>query len=207
MSQVRCGGPEIAEYAVGRLPLARLRAWDRHLVTCRHCGARVEEERRLHAALMAVPVPSRDLRVHLLSLAGPGLVTAGPESRPAPRAPGGRSAVLPSAHLALMAPSAPAAHRSVRRPLAMAVSVAGLGATAVWTLALVGAPVVDHAPAPARVVVAPLERPERDQSISEERTNSPVKDLPLVRQAGWGTPTSPRTGTRAPWTDRAESTP
>lgn len=127
MIRVRCGGPELPEYAVGRLPVERTRAWDRHLVTCQHCVVAVSQERRLQVRLSSGPAVSRNLHAQLLAMACREL--GGPESaRGVPR-PAASMAPLP-----LMAPSAPPAHRSILRSVVLASTVAGLGATAVWTL-------------------------------------------------------------------------
>ena len=129
--RVRCLGDELTEYAAGRLPLPRQWAWDRHLVTCRVCAHAVDEERRLRSALAGVPSMPGDLRSTLLAL-GSSLATE------APRRP-----VAVSAHhrpLALLAPSAPACHRSPLRATVVAAAAAGVSAAAAWSLTVIGAP-------------------------------------------------------------------
>ncbi len=138
MSGVRCGGPELPEYAGGRLPLDRTRAWDRHLVSCRCCLDEVAQERRLQASLAFGPVPSSDLRSQLLALAArelgpqPPAVDAAVGLPPIPTPP------RRGAPLVVMAPTDPPAHRSVLRAVVLASTVAGLGVTAAWSLSVAG---------------------------------------------------------------------
>jgi anti-sigma factor RsiW len=143
---VRCLDDELSEYAAGRLPAPRVRAWERHLAVCDLCAVGLERERRLRAVLAGGPSMPGDLRNTLLAM-----------GRALTEAPAGPTAVpTPTARpLTLLAPSAPACHRSPLRATVVAAAAAGVSAAAAWSLTVIGAP------APARVGFAttPVVRP------------------------------------------------
>jgi anti-sigma factor RsiW len=197
VSRVRCGGPELPEYAVGRLPVDRTRAWDRHLVTCRACLSEVTHERQLQARLASMPAPSSDLRTQLLALAAREL---GPQSLPSTRPSGQRPQPGPGPRvpepprrgvpLVVMAPSDPPAHRSVLRAVVLASTVAGLGVTAAWSLSVAGSP-TGATPASTVPAVATVRTP-----------SAPVTVVSV--QGRLSRPSAPST---APSSGTAESTP
>ncbi|NHA69840.1 anti-sigma factor family protein [Phycicoccus flavus] len=125
---VRCSGTELSEYAAGRLGDDRTRDWDRHLVACECCRREVAEERRLRAALAGGPTMPGDLRVTLLAMARD---LEDVPLAPAPRGP---------EPLPLLAPGAPACHRSPLRATVVAAAAAGVSAAAAWSLTVVGVP-------------------------------------------------------------------
>jgi hypothetical protein len=127
--RVRCLGDELPEYAAGRLPLERQWAWDRHLVACQVCGHAVAQERRLRSALAGAPSMPGDLRTTLLALGSRlGEHAPSPATTPQPRP------------LALLAPSAPACHRSPLRATIVAAAAAGVAGAAAWSLTVIGGP-------------------------------------------------------------------
>ncbi len=136
-----CLGGELTEYAAGRLPEPRRRAWDRHLVACASCARAVEDERRLQALLVHdTPSMPTTLRGALLALSMPTAVAA-----PAPPRPAGTDL----APLATLAPTAPPVHRSVLRSALVAAGAASLTAAAAWSLAAGTDPAGPPAPHPA----------------------------------------------------------
>lgn len=162
--RVRCLGDELTEYAAGRLPLDRQWAWDRHLVACQVCCHAVAQERRLRSALAGSPSMPGELRSSLLAL-GTSMAAEAP-----PRA----AAVAHPDPLRLLAPSAPACHRSPLRATVVAAAAAGVSAAAAWSLTVVPAPGAVR-PALATTstpVVSPAAAPSRTTSASS--TVSPV---------------------------------
>jgi len=160
--RVRCLGGELSEYVAGRLPAERQWEWDRHLVACRLCGEAVESERRIRSALSGAPSMPGDLRITLLALG----------SAMAAEAPARTVPVSGREPLALLAPSAPACHRSPLRATVVAAAAAGVSAAAAWSLTVIGPPVLPRtdiarpttpavrpatAPTTAAVVTARLE--------------------------------------------------
>lgn len=128
--RVRCLGPELSEYVAGRLGAQRQWEWDRHLVACRVCVDAVESERRIRAAFAGAPSMPGDLRSTLLAL-GRSMAAEAP-ARPVP--------VAGPQPLALLAPSAPACHRSPLRATVVAAAAVGVSAAAAWSLTVLGAP-------------------------------------------------------------------
>ena len=140
----RCLGDEISEYAAGRLDPRAARERDLHLVACQTCRAAVEQERRLQAAISGAPVVPAGLRSSLLSLAATVAASGDavgdrPDVPPVPRAPLGATAPLGSgigaagfgsSALPVVAPGAPALHRSALRSAVVATAVAGASAAA-----------------------------------------------------------------------------
>ena len=155
--RVRCLGDELTEYAAGRLDLPRQWAWDRHLVACRVCAHAVDEERRLRSALAGAPSMPGDLRSALLAL-GSSLATEPP--RPA-------SGSAQHRPLALLAPSAPACHRSPLRATVVAAAAAGVSAAAAWTLGVAPGPGTARPPLSTATTpaVAPAVAPSRSISV------------------------------------------
>lgn len=184
--RVRCLGDELTDYAAGRLDLPRQWAWDRHLVACRVCAHAVDEERRLRSALAGTPSMPGDLRSALLAL-GSSLATAPP--RPA----AGSAQHRP---LALLAPSAPACHRSPLRATVVAAAAAGVSAAAAWSLTVIGAPV----PVRSGLATTPAVQP------SVTRTASTFSG-PLAAVSSVGSAAVSQTVVLTPATRRAESTP
>jgi hypothetical protein len=124
---VRCLDDELSEYAAGRLPAHRVRAWQRHLAVCDLCAIGLERERRLQSALAGGPSMPVDLRDALMAM-GRGM-----HHEPAVPRPAGEP-------LALLAPGAPPCHRSPLRATVVAAAAAGVSAAAAWSLTVVGAP-------------------------------------------------------------------
>jgi hypothetical protein len=186
--RVRCLGDELTEYAAGRLPLPRQWAWDRHLVTCRVCAHAVDEERRLRSALAGVPSMPGDLRSTLLAL-GSSLATEAPR-RPVPV----------SAHhrpLALLAPSAPACHRSPLRATVVAAAAAGVSAAAAWSLTVIGAPL------PVRTGLATPPQVQPAATRTPSTLSGPLTAVSTMTSAS----AVSRTAVLKPATQRAESAP
>ena len=132
--RVRCLGDELTEYAAGRLPLDR--ASGRGTATSSPAGSAPTpstQERRLRSALAGAPSMPGDLR----SIAP--RARQQPRHRRRPRRP----VPVPAHHrpLALLAPSAPACHRSALRATVVAAAAAGVSAAAAWSLTVIGAPV------------------------------------------------------------------
>jgi len=161
--RVRCLGDELSEYAASRLPVDRQWAWDRHLVACRVCAQAVDEERRLRSALAGGPSVPGDLRSSLLAL---GSVLAAESPRPVPVAPRREP-------LALLAPTAPACHRSPLRATVVAAAAAGVSAAAAWSLTVIGAPV------PVRTSLATT-TPPAVQPAASRTVGSTTSVLPAV---------------------------
>ena len=155
--RVRCLGDEMSDYAAGRLPLDRQRAWDRHLVACRVCAHAVDAERRLRSALAGAPSMPGDLRSALLALGTAMAADAGP--RPVPAGT--------QDPLRLLAPTAPPCHRSPLRATVVAAAAAGVSAAAAWTLGVAPGPgTVRPAPSNATTpAVAPAAGPSRTVSV------------------------------------------
>ncbi|WP_392542935.1 hypothetical protein [Oryzobacter telluris] len=145
--RVRCLGAELSEYVAGRLPAERQWDWDRHLVACQVCGHAVDSERRIRTALAGAPSMPGDLRTTLLALG----------SAMAAEAPARAVPVAGPQPLALLAPSAPACHRSPLRATVVAAAAAGVSAAAAWSLTVMGAPGVTR-PALA-TTTTPASRP------------------------------------------------
>lgn len=138
LSGRRCLGDEISEYAAGRLDPRAARQVDLHLVACQSCRMGVDQERRLQLAFTSgAPAVPADLRSTLLSLAASA--AASQEARAGlpqvPRAPMGMPS-LPPAALPVVAPGAPALHRSVLRSAVIATAVAGASAAAAFGLTI-----------------------------------------------------------------------
>lgn len=147
----RCLGERVVEYVARSLPAADLLACDRHLVACASCRRVVDDERRMLARLAVAPMMPSDLRTALLSLAS--LPSSSPP--PPPPAPAAvRLAVrrhpavsvrrpslvsIGPVPLAVLAPSAPAFHRSPLRSAVLAAVAAGASAAAAWSMAVTGA--------------------------------------------------------------------
>lgn len=184
--EVRCQGAELGEYAAGRLPADRARAWEHHLISCRVCDRALADERALLAALAGAPSMPGGLHGALLALA------ATVEAPPVPKAPesvlrltGGGST------LTLVAPSAPATHRSALRCTVVAAAAAGASAAAAWSLTVLVAPGIG----PAVGSPASLATPSTRTSTVGTAPSS-------VLQAGWTRPSMSPIGLR-----EAQSTP
>ena len=185
--RVRCGGEELSEYAAARLPVERQWAWDRHLVACRACAQTVDEERRLRSALVGAPSMPGDLRSSLLAL---GSALAAESPRPVPVAPRREP-------LALLAPDAPACHRSPLRATVVAAAAASVSAAAAWSLTVTGAPV------PVRTSLA-TPRPPAVQPAAT-RTAPATSVLPAV--STFASTQLAQTVVLRRTTQRAQSTP
>lgn len=132
--RVRCLGAELSEYVAGRLSAERQWEWDRHLVACRVCGHAVDSERRIRAAFAGAPSMPGDLRTTLLALGSTMAASEPPRT----------VSVAGPQPLALLAPSAPACHRSPLRATVVAAAAAGVSAAAAWSLTVIGAPVAQR---------------------------------------------------------------
>ena len=161
-----CLGEWISEYVDGTLSALEQYTADRHLILCQGCRAEVELERRLRATLRCEPRIPDALLSMLMSLSAPTPVpqesshgvrvssipdiTQSTERVSAGRAPG---------PLRVLAPNAPAQHRSALRAAACASGAAGASIAAVW--AVTAAPVASVRPGapaaatPSRPAVAP----------------------------------------------------
>jgi anti-sigma factor RsiW len=126
--QLTCLDRELTEYAAGRLPEPRSKAWDRHLVACASCTRAVAQERRLQSLLVDdTPSMPSSLRGALLALSLPP--AAGAATLPRRSEPG-------AAPLATLAPTAPPVHRSVLRSALVAAGAASITTAAAWSLAV-----------------------------------------------------------------------
>jgi hypothetical protein len=145
-----CLGERVVEYVARSLPDTELLACDRHLIICASCRKAVDDERRMLARLAVEPMMPSDLRTALLSLASlpPTTPPPPPEAPPAVRhAVRRHPAFDPSRHpaagmparLTVLAPSAPACHRSPLRSAVLAAVAAGASAAAAWSMAVTGA--------------------------------------------------------------------
>lgn len=132
---VRCLDDELSEYAAGRLPAARVRAWERHLAVCDLCACGLERERRLRAVLAGGPSMPGDLRSALMAMG----TALSHEPLRTPTGPG---------PLPLLAPGAPPCHRSPLRATVVAAAAAGVSAAAAWSLTVIGAPATARAGLP-----------------------------------------------------------
>ncbi|MBM6405136.1 hypothetical protein JQN72_12880 [Phycicoccus sp. CSK15P-2] len=168
---VDCLDDELSEYAAGRLDDLRTRAWDLHLVACRVCGHAVAEERRLREALAGGPSMPGDLRLTLLAL-GRELDHVPAVSRASAREP-----------LALLAPTAPACHRSALRATVVAAAAAGASAAAAWSLTVMGGPGV----ARQAVVTGPT-----SPAVAPVGSTSPRPTGPVITTVGFGRSATPR---------------
>lgn len=148
----RCLGESVVEYVARSLPPSELLGWDRHLVACSTCRRAVDDERWMLARMSVAPTMPTDLRTVLLSLAS--LAPSVPPPPPAPahvRIAVRRQPALPvtPSRLAVVAPSAPACHRSALRSAVLATVAAGASAAAAWSMAVTGAAApVATSPAP-----------------------------------------------------------
>jgi hypothetical protein len=138
----RCLGERVVEYVACSLSPHEMLEWDRHLVACEGCRRAVDDERRMLARLAVQPRVPRDLRATLLSMASSASAVPSPPRAPtAVRVAVRRQPVLPvwPAPLPLVAPSAPACHRSPLRSAVFAAVAAGASAAAAWSMAVTGA--------------------------------------------------------------------
>jgi hypothetical protein len=127
-----------------------------------------------------------DLRSTLLAL-GSSLATEAP-----------RPASLSAHHrpLALLAPSAPACHRSPLRATVVAAAAAGVSAAAAWSLTVIGTPV----PVRSGLATTPAVQPAATRTVSP--LSGPLAAMSSVRSAAIS-----QTVVLTPATQRAESTP
>ena len=145
-------GDQLSAYVDRRMSAAVLYGWDRHVMICAVCRARVDEERRLLESLRSAPAPgmSAELQAMLLSLADGGVLDGSPAvtgplggrgrvpsaAQPIPVIPLAPPAARPDAATGSSVPALPALHRSLRRSLVLATLAAGASASAAWTLGL-----------------------------------------------------------------------
>ncbi len=223
----RCLGERVVEYVARTLPGSDLLDCDRHLVACASCRRAVDDERRMLARLAVEPMMPSDLRTALLSLASlpastPPPPPAAPPSvrlavRRHPATASRRYSPIPAgpARLAVLAPSAPACHRSPLRSAVFAAVAAGASAAAAWSMAVTGAA--------ATATVDPGARPAGEAQPARLAPNVPSVTTRgiwsvsatygspraatllapvLAMQAAYGTPRGGLTGTRG-----AQSTP
>ena len=186
--RVRCLGDELSEYAASRLPVERQWAWDRHLVACRVCAQAVDDERRLRSVLEGAPSMPGDLRSSLLAL-GRSLAAEAPAPQP-----------VAAQHqpLALLAPTAPACHRSPLRATVVAAAAASVSAAAAWSLTVIGTPV------PVRTNLATT-TPPAVQPAASRAPGFAVSVLPAVSTLSAGRSAQTVVLTRP--AQRAQSTP
>lgn len=197
-----CLGERVSDYVDGTLGAGEQLACDRHLIACQGCRAEIELERRLRATLRTEPAVPDALMAMLMAVSQEIPVQA-PLSRPArtgvsrpARAGGsvpsvplrgpGMPPALPIAPVQVLAPSAPAQHRSALRAAAFATAAAGASVAAVWAFSL--APSAGVRPAPASV----LPRPAAEPSI---HPSAPATSPIVVRARAFSSP------------DLAQSTP
>ena len=152
-----CPPEDVADYLDGRLPVSRTQAWDRHLITCTSCLARVQSERRLHAAMRDCVRPDGALHRSLLAM---GQMTSSPAPAVGDHAPSRApwEANVQREDLTVLSPGAPACHRSAARAVLLATVAAGAAGAAAWSVGVASVPVDGtRAPAvtPARPAVAP----------------------------------------------------
>ena len=161
-----CLGEWISEYVDGTLSALEQYTADRHLILCQGCRAEVELERRLRATLRCEPRIPDALLAMLMSLSAQNPVSQDGTSRvggpPVPEIPQPSERVggwRPPGPLRVLAPNAPAQHRSALRAAACASVAAGASIAAVW--AVTAAPVASVRPGapaaatPSRPAVAP----------------------------------------------------
>ncbi|MEI2776936.1 MAG: hypothetical protein V9G19_13400 [Tetrasphaera sp.] len=126
-----CLGDLVGDYVEAALPAQEKLAWDRHLVACIGCRGAVDLERRLKDTLRAAPRVPDDLRGLLLSVSQEIPVAVPATSVPdAPARPG------PDLGVAVLAPGAPAQHRSMLRAAVFATAAASASVVAVWGIAM-----------------------------------------------------------------------
>ncbi len=191
--RLACLGGELPEYAAGRLPDARMRVWDRHLVSCIGCAQAVAEERRLQAVL-AEGIPSLPASLHgaLLAMSAHSQTSGGqvpPTSSPLP----------PVRPLLTLAPTAPPCHRSVLRSAVIAAVAASAGAAAAWSLGVSGS--VPNVIVTRPVAGSPATQPSGGGSAASGLAEAGWTGV-VVSFLGPATPTVEPRGVR-----RAQSTP
>lgn len=140
-----CLGEWISEYVDGSLsPVEQLCA-ERHLVACQGCRAEVDLERRLRATLRAEPAMPEALLTMLMSVSqeipiqrpGRGAVNrfGVPAVPPAPT-PVPAAWAVEMTQVRVLAPQAPAQHRSALRAAAFASAAASVSLAAVWAFSM-----------------------------------------------------------------------
>ena len=180
-----CLGEWIGEYVDAALSPAEQLCADRHLVACQGCRAEVELERRLRSTLRAEPRMPDALRSTLMSLSQE-IPIQSPQPRPAraPRPPAVPAAPVPvpdwafaGPQVRVLAPDAPAQHRSARRSAAFAGAAAGVSIVAVWAFS--AAPAATARPgAPAAVIPS---RPAPSPASAPESRTGPRTATLVVR--------------------------
>lgn len=126
-------GPLLSDYVDRRLDRGTLAEFDLHLVACQSCRASADEERRLLSTLRSSPGPalSASLQELLLGLgAASGQDSRGDSIPRVPVAP----AALQGLRLPVVAPAAPALHRSPLRATLLAGFAASASAAIAWGL-------------------------------------------------------------------------
>lgn len=220
-----CLGERVVEYVARSLPDAELLACDRHLIVCASCRKAVDDERRMLARLAVEPMMPSDLRTALLSLASlPPTAPPPPPEAPSAvrhavrRHPAVADSRPPAApipvRLAILAPSAPACHRSPLRSAVLAAVAAGASAAAAWSMAVTGAtatatggPVVRPAGAgqpAARTIPSTGARDIWNVSATYTQPRLATLQAPILTamQTAYGTPRNGSLGARG-----AQSTP
>ncbi|MGV1007735.1 MAG: zf-HC2 domain-containing protein [Dermatophilaceae bacterium] len=138
-------GPRVSDYVDRRLDAATMAALDRHVVACQVCRAAADEERQLLASLRQSPGLSAGLQQLLLGLAAAPPSQEGPPVTvpPVPVA----SRAVRDLRLPVVAPAAPALHRSPLRATLLAGFAASASAAIAWGLTAPSAPAgVDRTP-------------------------------------------------------------
>lgn len=130
-------GSLASDYVDRRLHPSRLAQLDRHVMTCPGCRAKADEERALLSAMRTGPPSvSAGLRETLLGLAADAPTQPQPSVPAVPEAP----ASMRAARLPVVAPAAPALHRSPFRATVLAGLAASASAAVAWGLATPAGP-------------------------------------------------------------------
>lgn len=149
-----CLGDRVSDYVAGSLPAPEKLAWDRHLVACLGCRGSVDLERRLQDTLRAAPRVPDDLRSLLLSVSQE--IPVAVPNRPADPGSDAPARPGPDLGLAVLAPGAPAQHRSALRAAVFATAAAGASVVAVWGIAMTPAATGPVRPGPGAVTPRPV---------------------------------------------------